>query len=168
MALMIAAGLLLRGLYTTHAIDPGFVYDNVACVSFGLDGLRTDSDPAELRRRLREEIAALPGVEAVELASDPPLGEERVSIQVRLPGDAEGELRYAELNSVTPGYFRLVGIPILRGRTFTEAEMASAASDAAILPVIVSETTGRLYWPGARFCVTNEHDDSRDAAAPAA
>ena len=149
MALAIAAGLLLRGLYTTHTIDPGFVYEDVAYVSFGLDGLRTDADPAVLRQRLREQVAALPGVEAVELASDPPLGEEMMSVQVRLPDGGENEVRYAELNSVTPGYFRLVGIPILRGRTFTEAEVANAARNADSRPAIVSETTARNLWPEA-------------------
>src|SRR5690606_15397052 len=109
MALTIAAGLLLRGLYAAHTIDPGFRYDNIAYVSFGIDGLRTDADPVQLLRRLREEIAALPGVEAVELASVPPLGEEIAAIPVRLPGDAATEVRLAELNSVTPGYFRMVG-----------------------------------------------------------
>src|SRR5690606_22035915 len=149
MALAIAAGLLLRGLYATHTIDPGFEYENVAYVSFGLDGLRTDSDPAVLRQRLRDEIAALPGVEAVELASDPPLGEEMASIPVRLPDDAETEVRNADLNSVTPGYFRLVGVPIVRGRTFTEGEVANVASAAAFRPVIVSQATAEHYWPDA-------------------
>ncbi|HEX6995247.1 MAG TPA: ABC transporter permease [Gammaproteobacteria bacterium] len=148
MALMIAAGLLLRGLYTAHTIDPGFEHENVAYVTFGIDGLQTDADPARFLRRLRGEIGALPGVEAVELASDPPLGEEMAAISVRLPGDPPNETRLAELNNVTPGYFRLVGIPIVRGRTFTDAEHAGAR-DETVMPAIVSETTARRYWPDA-------------------
>jgi len=147
MALMVAAGLLLRGFHAAHTIDPGFEYENIAYVTFGIDGLQTDSDPVRFLRQLRDEIAALPGIEAVELASDPPLGEEMAAIPVRLPGDDPTEVRLAELNTVTPGYFRLVGIPIVRGRTFTDAELA--ARDDAVIPAIVSETTARRYWPDA-------------------
>jgi hypothetical protein len=64
MALMIAAGLLLRRLYATHTVDPGFVYRDVAYVHFGLDGLPYEGEEAAmLRQRLRDEVEALPGVD---------------------------------------------------------------------------------------------------------
>ena len=150
MALMIAAGLLMRGLYATYSIDPGFAYRDIAYVSYGLDGLPYEGERAAiLLRRLRDTVEALPGVDAVALASDPPLGEERAAPPIRLPGEGERQVRVAELNAVSPGYFSLVGIPILRGRTFTEAEFATAARGADPRPVVVSETTARNLWPGA-------------------
>jgi predicted permease len=147
MAMMIAAGLLLRGLHATHTVDPGFAYGNIAYVTFGLDGLRTD-DPVLLRQRLRDEVVALPGVEAVAYASDPPLGESMARMPIRLPEEPEADVRFADFNSVTPGYFSLVEIPILRGRTFTESEMPQRGREVATRPVIVSETTARTFWPG--------------------
>jgi predicted permease len=149
MALMIAAGLLLRGLYATYTVDPGFVHRDVAYVFFGLDGLPYEADAAAIfRQRLRDQVAALPGVDAVAFASDPPLGEETAGIQIRLQGESEKQNRIADLNGVTSGYFSLLGIPIVRGRTFTEAETVNAAPrGTGTGPVIVSETTARNLWP---------------------
>jgi predicted permease len=142
MVLMIATGLLLRGLYATYTIDPGFNYRNVAHLSFG-----TDYGPAAvLDQRLMDQVAALPGVEAVAFAAQTPLGESSMGGPVRLPGQRENEQRFAEFDEVTPGYFSLLGIPIVRGRTFTAAESANAGPDARTRPVIVSETTARNLW----------------------
>ena len=149
MVLMIGAGLLLRGLNATYAIEPGFDYRGVSYVSFGLDGLPYEGAQARtLLRRLRDAAEALPGVEAAALASDPPLGEEWTTVPIRLPGEGERQLRQAERNSVTPGYFSLVGIPIVRGRTFTEAEVVNAVQNDGARPVVISDTTARNLWPG--------------------
>ncbi len=150
MTLMIAAGLLLRGLYATYTVDPGFAYRDVAYVFFGLDGLPYEAEAATIfRQRLRDQVEALPGVEAVAYASDPPLGEETAGIPIRLQGESESQIRFADLNGVTSGYFSMLGIPIVRGRTFTEAETANAAPrGTGTGPVIVSETTARNLWPG--------------------
>jgi predicted permease len=147
MVLMMATGLLVRGLYATHTIDPGFVYRDIAFISFGLDGLRYEPEPARLfRQRLSERVASLPGVEAVALASDPPLGEEIALMQIRLPHETNNEFRVAQLNAVTPGYFSLIGVPIVRGRTFTDAEFANARPDAEVTPVVISAATARNIW----------------------
>ena len=140
-ALMIATGLLLRGLYTTYTIHPGFAYEDVAHVSFGLDG-----GPDILDRRLMDDIAALPGVESVAYATQTPLGESITGFRVRLPGQAESEFRWIEMDAVTPSYFPLLELPIVRGRNFTEAESADSEREAATRPVIVTETTARNYW----------------------
>jgi predicted permease len=145
MVLVIATGLLLRGLHATYTVDPGFHYRDVAFLSFG-----TDYGPAEvLDQRLMDRIAALPGVERVAYAAQTPLGESSMGGLVRLPGQGGSDRRYAELDEVTPGYFSLLGIPIVRGRTFTAAESASADPDARTRPVIVSQTTARNLWGDA-------------------
>jgi predicted permease len=144
MTLMIATGLLLRGLYATYTIDPGFNPAGVAHLSFGMDG-----GPPILDRRMLEEVAALPGVEGVAYASQTPLGESRTGAMVRLPGQAESESRITEIDAVTPSYFSVIELPIVRGRNFTEAESADAASRAGTQPVIVTETTARNFWGDA-------------------
>ena len=150
MVLMMSTGLLVRGLYATHTIDPGFRYRDVAFISFGLDGLRYEPTAARaLLQRLRDEVDALPGVEAVELASDPPLGEETALVEVRLPAETHEEFRTAQLNAVTPGYFSLLGMPIVAGRTFTEAEHTGARPDAETTPVVISAATARNLWGNA-------------------
>ena len=150
MMLMMATGLLVRGLYATHTIDPGYTYRDISYITFGLDGLPYEPEAARVfQQRLRDGVAALPGVDAVELASDPPLGEESAGIMIRRPGGTEHETRTAQLNAVTPGYFSLIGIPIVRGRTFTEAESANTRRDAPITPIVISATTARNLWGDA-------------------
>ncbi len=133
MTLMIATGLLLRGLYATYTIDPGFNPEGVAHLSFGTDG-----GPPILDRRMLEEVAALPGVEGAAYASQTPLGESRTGARFRLPGQAESEYQIAEIDAVTPSYFSVIELPIVRGRDFTEAESADAGTRAGSQPVIVT------------------------------
>ena len=89
MVLMIAAGLLLRGLSATYTVDPGFKYRGRR--------LRSRSSPmvrwlqsrrvrAVLQQRLVAAIEALPGVEAVARTDQDPLGDDSAPIAVRLPG----------------------------------------------------------------------------------
>ena len=144
MALMIATGLLLRGLYATYTIDPGFTAEGVAHLSFGTDG-----SPPILDRRMLEEVAALPGVEGAAYATQTPLGESRTGGRVRLPEQSESEFRVAEIDAVTPGYFPLLELPIVRGRNFTEAESADSRREGGTRTVIVTETTARNFFGDA-------------------
>ena len=142
MVLMISTGLLLRGLYATYTIDPGFAYRDIAFLSFG-----TDYGPATVvNQRLMDQVAALPGVEAVAFAAQTPLGESMMGGAIRLPGESKQQTRFAEFDQVTPGYFRLLDIAILRGRNFTEVESANARRQTGTRPVIVSETAARTFW----------------------
>jgi hypothetical protein len=142
MVLMIATGLVLRGLQATYTIEPGFAYENVAHLSFGTDG----GPGAILDQRLMDDVAALPGVESVAFATQTPLGEARMGTGIHLPGETYEESRAAERDMVTADYFSLLEIPVLRGRTFTPAEIANAYVDGGVRPAIVTETTARNLW----------------------
>ena len=97
-----------------------------------------------------DKVAALPGVEAVAYAAQTPLGESSMGVAIRLPEQQEkSDQRFGEMDAVTPGYFSLLGIRIVRGRNFTEAESANAEPDARTRPVIISETTARNLWGDA-------------------
>jgi putative ABC transport system permease protein len=149
MVLMIAAGLLLRGLHATYTIDPSFESRNIAYVS--LESAFVGYSPeasAALRQRLMAEVEALPGVDGVAYAMRAPLANDNAAVPMRLPGQRENESKATEVNLVTPDFFSLLGIPIVRGRTFTESEAANAGREAGTRPAIVSETTARNFWPG--------------------
>jgi putative ABC transport system permease protein len=138
MVLMIAAGLLLRGLATTRSVDPGFEYENVAVASFDLTAAGYDAARAAVfQRQLAERVDALPGVEVAN-ATTPPLSMQSFSRMARIDGQNE----FLPLNEVSPTYFSLTGIPIVRGRTFTDAEAAAGSG------LIVTEATARRLWPG--------------------
>jgi predicted permease len=143
MALMIGAGLLLRGLYATRTVDPGFDYPDAAYVSYDLENVGYGrEEAAAFRRRLMDEVRALPGVERVAYAAREPLGDDMLFTGIRLPVQDERETRVAELNLVSPDYFSLIGTPIVRGRTFTAAEVAGNAAVG-----VVTESTARNLWP---------------------
>jgi putative ABC transport system permease protein len=144
MVLVIGAGLLLRGLYAAQTIDPGFDARSVTVLSYDyVEDTGHRDDPA-FWRRLREEIVALPGVEAAAYAAREPLGDDFGSTAIRLPAQGEAELRFAVPNFVHPEYFSVVGLPVVLGRTFTDADVAS---DGRV--TIVSESTARNLWGAA-------------------
>ena len=145
--LVVAAGLLLRALDRAAKIDPGFDPDGVQVVSLDLSlaGLDDETGPVVLDR-LREEIAALPGVASVATAADLPLdlsglGLGGIVVPGRLPPDGEDSFS-ADWNVVSPGYFRTVGPRLLRGRDFGAEDVRGGARVA-----IVNETAAASLWP---------------------
>lgn len=140
MVLMIAAGLLLRGLTTVQDVDPGFDYENVAVTSFDLTAAGYDSARAAVfQRQLAERVDALPDVD-VAYAQATPLDGASMALIARLGGQDQWFPLYN--NVVSPAYFSLTGIPIVRGRAFTEADATEGAR-----AIIVTEATARRFWP---------------------
>jgi predicted permease len=141
--LVISAGLLLHGLYAAQTVDPGFDYRDVTVVSFDLS--RTGNDAvkaAAFQRQFTERIEALSESGDVARAGQTPLSPGRTQTMVRL---AEHEqLREMEFNFVSPEYFSVIRLPIVRGRNFTAADMQQEPSGT----VIVTESTAARFWPG--------------------
>jgi predicted permease len=143
MVLMVAVGLLLRGLMATQTTDPGFEVRDVAFATYDLQGGGYDAgEAAAFQRRLLDEVRALPGVEAAAQAITEPLNPDTEGAGIRLPTQDPAQFRGADMNGVTPDYFEVVGIPIVRGRTFQDADMTDALGVA-----IVTESTARNLWP---------------------
>ena len=141
MVLLLAAGLLLRGLYTAQTIDPGFEMKGVATVFLDLE--KQGYDPAHatgFMQRFRELIQGIPGVIEVAQAECAPLSHDFSASHFMVPGRVDPVP--IEYNHVTPGYFSLLGIPIVRGRSFKPAETHAAPG------IIVTESTARRLWPG--------------------
>jgi len=142
MILLIAAGLLMRGLYSAQTVNPGFSMDGIAVVSLDLRTQGYKEEPAaDLERRLQEKVAELPGVDGIVAARQTPLNDNHWVTNFSIPGKpAEYDV---ENNAISQGYFSMTGIPIVRGRDFTEEEVRAGANVA-----IVTETTARKFWPG--------------------
>jgi len=141
MVLLITAGLLLRALYVAQTVDPGFDYRHVAVVAFDLRGPGYDQHRATaFRQALSDRLGSLPGVETVAQASRIPLSLGRTQTMFRLPGSEQWN--EIDINTISPGYFPLIGIPIVRGRSFTPADLTGSAHT-----VIITEATARRYWP---------------------
>ena len=141
LAFTIGAGLLVRSVQVATTREFAFATRNVLLVQLSLPGY----DLAHARtfhREIRERLLALPGVESVALTSLPEGGEPAKTILVDGGAPQPLDIGFAGVNRFSPGYPETLKIPLLHGRDFTEADMASNASVA-----ILSESMARRYWP---------------------
>jgi predicted permease len=144
--LLAGAGLFIRSLQSTLAIDPGFDLRNGVVVSVNLGyGRYENSEGRELQQRLLERVGSMPNVESVALTSFMPLGMTHGHHDVFIDGyePSPDELMLVKRNMVSPGYFDTMGIPVLRGRAIDERDTEDAEPVA-----MVNETMARRFWPG--------------------
>jgi predicted permease len=139
--LLLSAGLLARGLYRAQTIDPGITMADVSVVSYDLPNTGyTPAAAAAFQRQVIDRLSALPGVRAVAESSQMPLSDQHAETRFGFPGTEVK--RYLEFSSVTPAYFDVLHIPLVRGRLFTPDEVESERA------LIVTESTARRLWPG--------------------
>jgi predicted permease len=144
---LVCAGLLVRSFQATEGVNPGFDPDHVLLSRFFIS---TSGYNLEQRKqfclRLRERLESSHGVTAVAYSDVEPLGPlsgwwEDMQVQGYVPGENENMKIYRSV--VSPGYFRLMRIPLLEGRDFTEHDDENAA------PVlIVNQSFVRRFFAG--------------------
>ncbi len=146
LTLLMAAGLLLRGLTRAVTMDPGFETKKVLCLELNLDySGYTQARAEQFKRDLSARLAALPGVQAVVPGGSPMWDQAHTTISVPASGGTAGkQFDDVPYLPVSHNYLEAVGIRIVRGRGFTEEENRAGAAVA-----VVSESTARNLWPGA-------------------
>lgn len=144
-ALVILGGAasLIRGLQRVGGIDPGWRADGVIAARLNLVGPRYTQP--EARRAffdtLRARAAEMPGIASAAVSSSSvPTAPFGTSTAFQVEGQTDTILAYNE--RVTPQYFDTLGIPLRRGRAFTDDDRFGRTPVA-----IVSETTARTLWP---------------------
>jgi putative ABC transport system permease protein len=156
--LLISAGLLIKSFVRLQQVDPGFRAQQVVTMEVPLPraGYPEPLQVIGFQKRMLERLGALPGVHSVAVASSLPPNDlgwrdnYMVEGQTPLP---DAQLPSAAMLIVSPDYFRSLGIPLLQGRNFTEADIRDGP------PVtIISETLARRSFPnqnpiGKRFKV---------------
>ena len=148
MQLLVVAGLFARALIKAKTIDPGFDPRgiHVATLDLGLVN-HTDETGRAFIDRLVSAAASLPGVESVAMSRQIPLEGGGMSLGEILvdgrPAPGESPSWNADWNIVSPGYFDVMRIPVLRGREFTETDRAGAPDVA-----VMNERLASLIWPG--------------------
>jgi putative ABC transport system permease protein len=135
--LLVSAGLLVRGVQRAGSFDPGFAVNDVSVVSVELpaayDETRSKTLLADLTAALKELPATTFG-----LAGREPFARTRGIAFVRLPG-ATTEATPTPYLKVSPGYFDVLGIRIVAGRTFGSTDTTGS--------VLINESMARRYWP---------------------
>ena len=152
--LLVGAGLFLRSFWQILQVRSGFNSHNVVTAQIWLS---VPNDPSQNRyltvpkraafmREVLRRVSALPGVEEASIGGGGslPLARSRNQISFTIEGrptDSEHS-PVAELAAVSPGHFRVLEIPILSGRNFTDSD-----DDKALPVAIVDQTLARQYWP---------------------
>jgi putative ABC transport system permease protein len=151
-ALLTGSGLMIRTVLNLLKEDPGFNPRRAGAVSLSIppsnkDGKDERSDHEILASYFDEairRIRALPGVESVGGVTYPPLVGYNPGVDFTIDGRApepEMGLR-ADIQPITPDYFQAIGIPLLRGRQFTQIEMKPQPEVA-----IVNNAFAKKFWP---------------------
>jgi predicted permease len=141
MTLVILSLLLARSFMRVQSEDPGYPAGQLLIA-------RIDR-PASPRFFLdaRDRLGRLPGVVAVGGITDffiRRAGDQQVTVEGRTFADADGRLPKLVMDSVTPGYFRAMGIEIVEGRDFEDRDLETGAASV----LIVNQALARRSWPG--------------------
>ena len=143
--LLVGAGLFMKSMHRLGKLDFGHDHDRVLVVTMPLRGAGYANQAVEsFFQRALQEVAAVPGIERVAAAQSTPFAPSQ-SADLRIPGmerlPFDGN-RHPTFYTVTPGYFATMGMKILRGRAFTDADKQGAA------PVmILEEALAKAIWP---------------------
>jgi putative ABC transport system permease protein len=145
LVLLIGSALLIRTYIALHDVDPGFDPHNVLTMEMSLNGPRYQATAGltELLRAGRNRLNALPGVEVAAAGFWRPIDVEDGTGGFHIVGrPVDKNCCGSKWMSITPGYLSLFGIPVLRGRDFTENDNTAAPHVA-----IVNEAFVRKYFP---------------------
>ncbi|HEV2130574.1 MAG TPA: ABC transporter permease, partial [Longimicrobiaceae bacterium] len=165
LVLLIGAGLLLQSFARLRSIDPGFRAENLLTVRLALGGSGYNEPPKVVAfyEQLLDRVQALPGVTSAAAASTillPELANSAgVTIEGRPAAPAEEQIE-VPIDAVSPGFFRTLGTPLLRGRDFAPTD------DPESTPVaIVNEAMAHRFWPdvdaiGQRYRYGAEESDA--------
>ncbi len=145
MTLLIGAGLLLRSFDAVMHADRGFLTEHRVLVQVNPPSTYDDKRSWQLVQDFTQRARALPGVAAVAGVSGRPLSDGSTGLGVAVPGadSGGGEVPWATWRMITPEYFRVMGVPLLRGRVFDDADVVGMNPRRAI----VSERLATLLYP---------------------
>jgi putative ABC transport system permease protein len=145
--LLIGSGLMIKSLMRLQSVDPGFDPNNVQTVSVTLPRAKYTEPPKRIEffQQLLTRVRQLPGVRAVGAASAPPF----MGLGAATGFDIEGQPALpsaqkatTDVRVVDQDYFKTMGIPLLKGRTFTDREETQESR-----VVIISDALARQYFP---------------------
>jgi putative ABC transport system permease protein len=167
LVLLIGSGLLLRSFVNLVGVNPGFNPENVLTANVGLPISRYPErqNQAAFFQQLVDRTRSLPGVESASAVYPLPLSgaEEGMSFSIEgRPAPPPGEVRSAGPRWVMPDYFRLMGIPLLKGRLMTEQDAVESQQ-----VIVINQAMARRYWPdedpvGKRMTLPFRGDSQRE------
>jgi putative ABC transport system permease protein len=148
LVLVVCAGLVVKSFMHLQRVDPGFRTDHLLTLKVSPPTTKYDPDQrAEFYRRALEELRSIPGIQEAGAVNYLPLTEGNFSASFSIEGRPlpSGEQSpEANRRTVSPDYFKAMGIPLLTGRTFS----AQDRDDPALGVVIIDDKLAQRHWPG--------------------
>jgi putative ABC transport system permease protein len=148
LVLLIGAGLMLKSFVHLQAINPGFNSEKLLTAQIALPELKykeADQRTAFFQRAL-ENIKGLPGVQSVGATTSLPMSNEswgkQFSIEGRTPPATLDQVEAVEYRQITPDYFKATGVPLLKGRYFTDQDSKDTPG-----VVIINDSVARTFFP---------------------
>ena len=156
LVLLIASGLMIKSFLRLQSVNPGFNPANLITLEMQLpENKYSDKDrQAIFQQQLVQRVAQVPGVQSVGTVDNLPFSGNEFNVGYSIEGQPPlnaAERPRAFLRNVSPNYFEAMGIPLRKGRGFTESDNANAPA-----ATIINETAARKFWPneeplGKRF-----------------
>jgi len=144
LVLLVAAGLTVRSFIRLQHVSAGFTTDHIVTVAINPSAGRypTAAQRADLYERTLDALRAIPGVEIASATSRLPLAPGNSARGLNIPGVPPNTPTDANYRTATPDYFRTMGIPLLRGRVFSDADREGRPPVA-----VVSASVAQRFWP---------------------
>ncbi len=148
LVLLVGAGLMIRTFVALRGVDPGFRPDHLLTAVVSVTGSTAAAPGRRLAfyRDVLERVRAMPGVVSAGAINHLPLAGDVWGVPFAVEGrprPAVGESPHATFRAVLPGYFETMGLPLVRGRDFTDRDTLGAPG-----AVVVNEWMARRHWPG--------------------
>jgi predicted permease len=163
LVLLVVAGLFVRSLRKASHVELGFNPSHVLNLSMDLGEVRYDDNRGrDFYKVLLDRVSELPHVKAASLAFSFPGSEysesDKVYVEGRVPPPGQAAPS-VYCNSVSPGYFKTMGIPVVEGRGFEKSDGHSAPRIA-----VINQTMAKDFWPaedpiGQRFKLSSHSND---------
>ena len=152
LVLLVAAGLLLHSFLNLQNVQPGFRASNSVSFEISLPDATYKKRPtvSNFVRRFAEDLRGMPGVASAGLVSYPPLAGHWSDSVFHIKGHPlpPGSMMDLLFRSAEPGYFRAVGIPLLRGRFFTPQDGIGFDDKHPHLgQMIITQATAKKFFP---------------------
>jgi putative ABC transport system permease protein len=159
LVLLVTAGLTIKSFIRLQRVPPGFDPERVLTLSVSLPQARYPRafQRADFWQHALEALRGLPGVEAVGATSRLPLSGGNSTRGLTIDGQALTPPASADYRTVSPDYFRALGIPVRSGRTFRDDDRENRP-----LITVVSQSMANRYWPtvdpiGRELSIDGEH-----------
>jgi putative ABC transport system permease protein len=150
MVLLIGAGLMIQSFLNLLKVDPGYDAAHILSMRLTVPGAKYPKNPdvTNFYQQLQDRISTIPGVQSATIISQLPSDAEKSEASFEIEGrpfitDIDREDGIADFRMISPGYFKTMGIPMLRGRTFTDQEGKQAPPAA-----VINYKLARRFFPG--------------------